>query len=153
MSDMRVGDTVFIDDRLHIVSDISNHGKLFRVCASDVQGREHQYITENYDRTPRPGEIIEVSDSWQMWVKRMFICMDKEKYPSFPVRCVPFDENDSEEVTNVEYTAYGWKMWRLVDNRKEKLLELIIKIEENDRDILAEMAEIILSSREKAWGL
>lgn len=34
-------------------------------------------------------------------------------------------------------------------SRRKELLDIVKRIENNDRDILAEMAEIILSAREK----
>ena len=82
------------------------------------------------ERLPRPGEIVEV-----------------KQYPN--------DEWESKKVLMVDHDTpevWSWKdypfpFWRFKDGGN-KISELVKKIEENDKEVLSELAEIILAARE-----
>jgi hypothetical protein len=92
-----------------------------------------QFNLNDIERHPRPLEMIEVWDS-DTWVHREAICgEDGGVWIASP-------EDGEGAVFFAEYRFLS---------AKEDKKEIIRRIEENDPDILGELAEIILAAREK----
>ena len=92
-----------------------------------------QFDLNVIERHPRPLEMIEVWDS-DAWVFREAICCeDNGVWVASP--------EDGEG-------AVFFADWRFLSAKEDKE-EIIRRIEENDHDILGELAEIILAVREK----
>ena len=135
MNDLQIGDrcNVVVDGKIYqgVVTTIINSIAQIFIPAS---GRTIEIQIDKLERHPRPLELIEVWDS-DAWVYRQAIQVDENGYVWV---ASPFDGE-----TTVFFTD-----WRLM-SAKETKAEIIKRIEEDDEDILGELAEIILAAREK----
>ena len=83
------------------------------------------------ERLPRPGEIVEVKQyPNDEWLNKRVLLVD----------------HDTLEITTLN-SDYKYSLWRFKD-AGNKVYELVKKIEENDKEVLSELAEIILAARE-----
>ena len=114
---------------LCVVKGVDDSSESIVLTAKDSRN-EGWYDMSECERLPRPGEIVEV-----------------KQYPN--------DEWESKKVLMVDHDTlevWSWKdypfpFWRFKDGGN-KISELVKKIEENDKEVLSELAEIILAARE-----
>lgn len=133
-TDYQFGDLCLLDvgsagKSLCVVRGVDDSSESIALTAKDSRN-EGWYEMSECERLPRPGEIVEV-----------------KQYPN--------DEWESKKVLMVDHDTlevWSWKdypfpFWRFKDGGN-KISELVKKIEENDKEVLSELAEIILAARE-----
>ena len=132
MNDLQIGDkcTVVIDGMIHqgVVTDIASIGTAAQVFIP-AENNSGQFMISIIERHPRPMEMIEVWDS-DAWIYREAICC----------------EDSGVWVVGEEGKEF-FTDWCLISAKEDKA-EIIRRIEEDDPDILGELAEIILAARE-----
>ena len=133
MQDLQIGDkcNVVIDGKIHqgIIIGLSNRNSAAHVFIP-AENNSGQFMLSIIERHPRPLEMIEVWDS-DTWVHREAICCE-----------------DSGVWVISEEGKEFYTDWCLLTTKETKE-EIIRRIEEDDKDILGELAEIILAAREK----
>lgn len=140
---LKFGDHVLVNGQLAIVYSPYDDGDAHVMYSSSHSGLAKACDIE---RLPRVMEMIEVSDcedfNYSIKItRRNFLQYDHNTGATFPVAVLGEDGD-----------IYNYKYFRLikdVDEKKEKILELVKAIENNDSQVLSEMAEIIIASREK----
>ena len=114
---------------LCVVRGVDDSSESIVLTAKDSRN-EGWYDMSECERLPRPGEILDV-----------------KLYPNdeWAGRKVLMVDHDTLEVWS--WKDYPFPFWRFKDGGN-KISELVKKIEENDKEVLSELAEIILAARE-----
>lgn len=111
-----------------VITEISSNSAYIFISTS---GKTIEVQLNKIERHPRPLEIIEVWES-DAWVLRQAVCV----------------EDSGVWVIDAEEGLKFYMDWHLLSDKETKE-EIIRRIEEDDKDILGELAEIILAAREK----
>lgn len=133
MNDLQIGDrcTVSIDEKKYQGIVIILNSSAAQVYIP-VEKNSGQFMLSVIERHPRPMESIEVWDS-DTWVIR---------------EAIRLDEDGGVWAASTVDGAMYFTDWRFLSAKEDKE-EIIRKIENDDPDILGELAEIILAAREK----
>lgn len=145
--DLRFGDrcrwymdgskSAFIDDCIFLQYYGYNHPDCWILQYDSIQPKA--VPAANIERYPRFMEKIEVAyGDTDKWFKGLFINFDI-KSPSKVL--VWADEN--------WLNVLSFDNWRLIPQKDKDVMDIVKQIENNDETILKELAEIILSAREK----
>ena len=136
MKKLEIGDRVTIrTEQLGtaqgVVVDLSEDNKVAKVFLP-VENDSGQFSLSIIERHPRPMELIEVWDG-EDWVWR---------------RAVSIDGSGGVYACSSSDAIKYYTNWRFM-NKDSRVKELVKKIEDNDHEVLEELAEIILAAREK----
>ena len=115
---------------LCVVRGVDDSSESIALTAKDSRN-EGWYEMSDCERLPRTGELIEAKQyPNDEWLNKRVLLVD----------------HDTLEITTLN-SDYKYSLWRFKD-AGNKVYELVKKIEENDKEVLSELAEIILAARE-----